>query len=54
MNGCKFIKFTLRGAKLSYLDHLTKLLIADEGFIDFEDGLLEHKINRIFQYLFRV
>jgi hypothetical protein len=47
VNGGKFIKFALGRTELAYLDHLSELLVANEGLVYFEDGLLEHKIDRI-------
>ena len=39
---------------LPYFDHLSELLIADEGLIDLEDGLLEDEEDRVFEDLLRI
>jgi hypothetical protein len=54
MDGRKFIQPSLTGAQLPHAHHLPQLLIADEGLVDLEDGLLEDEVHRIPQDLLRI
>lgn len=54
MNGSKLIQFYVRRTELSDTHHLRELLIANECFVYFEDGLLEDEIDRISEDFLRV
>lgn len=54
VNRSILIEFGLDGTRLPNFDHLPQLLIANEGFIYLENGLLEYEENWVFEDLFGI